>query len=282
MKRWILTVGLLSALTAACGGGSPLPTNLASPSPVVDMASAGIFKPTMFTGCTAKSIVWDPKVYGRVTVTNGSTPCDFLFVVWNANDYDNQINLAEAGHAFAPNETFTLTLNYAITCGTRYQRDLYVGVKPSPAGQNRYTESDLRNYMYAASGVFAYGPACDAPPPPPPPTIVTHVDDPPPSLCEDELANNLGESLPCTYDSHDHNPPPSVLWCHVADLHSGVVENTLSIPQSAIDGGHVGHNGSSTDVGYPHANWQDEYDYPGTCDGRSLAFIPPPPSHGHQ
>jgi hypothetical protein len=65
-------------------------------------------------------------------------------------------------------------------------------------------------------------------------------------------------------------PPTDPGWCHVANGHSGTVENTLTIPANAIQNGHVGKNGTPQDPGYPHPNWRDELDYPGACDGRSL------------
>lgn len=281
--------------------------------------------------CTP-TVTWDPAVYGRVTVRNGATPCDYVFIVWDATVYENQINLAEVGHTYAANETFTLTLNYQINCGRRYQRDLYAGVKPSaadPLGRlaNRYTESDLRNYFEQASGIFAFGPACDAPPPPPvipppppgrngdpvctvpsatnflgplpcvfapPPPVdvcpnlegiqptvpvgrhlsggicVLDAPPPPPLVCLDATATNFGGALPCVYPPP---PPPPALWCHVADVHSEITENTQSLPPEAIQNGHVGPDGLPTDSGYPHPNWRHELDYPGTCDGRSLQVL---------
>ena len=74
-------------------------------------------------------------------------------------------------------------------------------------------------------------------------------------------------------------PTPPVVdtsWCHVADVHSQITENTLTIPAEAIQNGHVGKDGLPTDAGYPHPNWKHTLDYPGTCDGRSLRTL----SHG--
>ncbi len=280
MLAWALMVTfvvLFGLLAIGCGATPTAPT-----APVAQSAAdgnVGVFSSLALTGagsaktCTAK-VVWDSTIYGKVTVTNGATPCDYLFIVWDATVYENQINLAEVGHTYAPGETFALTLNYPIGCGKRYQRDLYVGVKPTnPQFTNRYTESDLRNYMYAASGIFAFGPSCTTPPPPPPPPPPTTrgIDPPPPTLCLDPTATNVGGSLPCVYPPPP--PPPTGLWCHVAAVPSGITENTQSLPAEAIQNGHVGPGGLPTDAGYPHPNWRHPLDYPGTCDGRSLQVL---------
>jgi hypothetical protein len=71
-------------------------------------------------------------------------------------------------------------------------------------------------------------------------------------------------------------PPvdPLVAWCHVSDDNGGArSEHQLNLNQNGIDHGHVGKDGLSTDAGYPHLNWQDQYDYPGTCNGQGT-FTP--------
>ena len=98
-----------------------------------------------------------------------------------------------------------------------------------------------------------------------------------------------GTSTPCPEGQQDGPngvgcvpiPPivPPVVdssWCHVADVHSQITENTLTIPAEAIQNGHVGKDGLPTDADYPHPNWKHTLDYPGTCDGRSLRTL----SHG--
>lgn len=70
-------------------------------------------------------------------------------------------------------------------------------------------------------------------------------------------------------------PPTTVAWCHVSDDNGGArSEHQLNLSQEGIDHGHVGKDGLSTDAGYPHLNWLDQYDYPGSCNGKG-AFTPP-------
>ncbi len=57
--------------------------------------------------------------------------------------------------------------------------------------------------------------------------------------------------------------PKKLDWCHYDSGKN--VENQLNITQQAIDGGHSGH----------------QFDYAGTCDGRSIQHTPPsPPGNG--
>lgn len=196
-----MSVGV-AMLCAACSGQNPA----TSPSPVAPAAAAApaangarVLASTVHTDLTepivadsckppTNSVVFDPTQLGRVTITNNSSCAnDFLYIVWNVSpdDESNQSLVAMRGARLAPGERRVFTLGFPEGCGTKYQRDVYIGVSDE---QRSYTYSDMSNYFFAALGYYQYGTRCDNQP--------THPN-PPVDLCPNLEGNQA--SIPTGY-----------------------------------------------------------------------------------
>jgi len=171
MRKFFASVFVVAAMLAtAC---SSQQGSVTAPSPVAAVAStasagvhANLTAPMVSDACKppTNSVVFDATQLGRVTITNNSTCTnEFLYVVWSVspNDEANQGLLAAQGARLAPGERRQLTLNFPEVCGTKYQRDVYIGLSDD---KPNYSYSDMGNYFFAALGYYQYSPRCDAPP----------------------------------------------------------------------------------------------------------------------
>jgi hypothetical protein len=275
---------MVSVLVGCSGKGSVT-------APTVDAPSSVATNNALRTASTVGG--WDvewPASFGQAIVHNGGAGANFTFIVWDATDYDNQVNVAQITNFIAG--TFTQSVGFEVKCGRRYQRDVYKGLDGKDP---RYTQSDVNNADFRAPGVFLVAPRCDEPTLPPvvtPPPVVVVPPPPPPveTRCLDHEANNYGGLLPCTFgeggigqDPTDPPPPPpppppvepaKVLFCHVdvnvtggknpkTIVHEQQVGGQNGIPQTAIDAGHTA--GAFHGVTTEHF-----YDYYGVCDGRGI------------
>ena len=91
-------------------------------------------------------------------------------IVWDATDERNQQDMAHFTRIIGSGETADLTVGLSIDPCVRYQRDLYLDLPKA----ERYTLSDVSNYLLAAPGVF-WGPltSCRNPSPTPVSPVVT-------------------------------------------------------------------------------------------------------------
>lgn len=71
-----------------------------------------------------------------MTVTNvDGVAHDFAYYVWDATDEVNQLLKARDHRKIGAGETAVITVGLTETCGTRYQRDLYIDI-PTVCGCN--------------------------------------------------------------------------------------------------------------------------------------------------
>jgi hypothetical protein len=152
-------------------------------------------KATTKSSPSVNGVVFDPAQLGHVTINNTSDTTDrFTFIVWNATDPVNQVNVAQSTASIDAGGTKDITVGFPETCGTKYQRDVYLNL---PDNTGKYTLSDVGNYLFAAPGIFWVEASCDIPPVVPTPPVL---------LCQDREANNYHGPLPCTFG--EGNQPP--------------------------------------------------------------------------
>jgi hypothetical protein len=186
------------------------------------------------TNCDAPEfgqVAFDQKEFGHVTVHNQSRCTnDFLFVIFDAGDYDNQTLVSWASKRIESGGTADLLTGIPNPTCTKYQRDVFFGL----AG---YDELKMKNYVIrwsaTADDVNVFyangnpnqqpdglcGPVTPPPAPPvppvtppvvPPPTVppieppttppvTPPVEPPPPATCQDQGAINFGGLLPCVF-----------------------------------------------------------------------------------
>ena len=208
MKKLFASMSVgVAMLCAACSGQNPAtgPSPMTSAVAAAAPASNGarVATSTVHTDLTepivadtckppTNSVVFDPTQLGRVTITNNSSCAnDFLYIVWDVSpdDETNQSFVAMRGARLAPGERRVFTLGFPEGCGTKYQRDVYIGVSDE---QRTYTYSDMSNYFFAALGYYQYGARCDNQPLHPNPPI---------DMCPN-LEGNQG-SIPVGYALND-------------------------------------------------------------------------------
>lgn len=279
MKRATFVAAMLvvSSMLVGCSGKG----SFAEPSAVQDAFVAPASRPVVTSGkVSPKAIVagagldFSTSQLGRVTVTNvDSVAHRFAFYVWDASDEVNQVLKARDQRTIAPGETAVITVGFEQTCGTKYQRDVYLDI---PNYDGATTSAEVNNYFYGAPGVFWQTEAgkCDVTPEPPPPT--RSQEEP---RCENHEANNYGGYLPCTFGEGGIEPPPpsepqKFLFCHVdvnvtggknpkTVVHEQQVGGVNGIPLSAIQ---AAHNAEP----FHGVTTEHFYDYYGVCDGRGI------------
>ncbi len=240
----ILGVGLMGGGCSHNGGGSVTAPSVGAST--VTSGTSARTKDVVYTG-----VAWGSTV-GQVTVTAQQSGT-YTFIVWNANDYDNQVMVAASNPAYI-NEgaSALLSVGFAESCGTRYQADVYLNLPK----QETYTLSDVANYLYAARGAFSTTVDCErvTPPTTPPvivppvvvvppveppvvvppvvPPVTPPVEPPPPVvlLCADQTAQNYGGPLPCIY-APPPPPPPPVVGCVAPSIEGGPFD--ISSPNGA-------------------------------------------------
>ncbi len=228
------------------------------------------------------NVVFSAQDFGKVTIRNASRCTNsFLFAIWDAGNYDDQTLVSYVAQTLAPGASAVMTLGIPNPTCTRYQRDVYFGItKPTVDFMHNYIvqwsaapgEIDVfyanGNMKEQPEGICGPNPPSSVPPPVVTPPVVTPpVVDPP--------ANDPPAEDPLPEPEHTPNGPPETIgFCHV-EYHvvpkgknagtTFVHEQNLSIPQSAIDGGH-------SDPAH-HA-----FDHYGACTGSLAPVI----THGQQ
>jgi hypothetical protein len=153
-QRFYQTSIVLLMLMTGCGRSSSGPHTLAAPS---------LFNVDVVYD---SSVQWDPAQLGRVWVTN---PNLFLLkvtlVIHRYLSEENQpIAALSPQHVLNAGEVRReITVGVPLTCGTTYQRDLYLG-GPWTKGD---TLAELRNFLYAGGGLWTTAPCGQTPPAPP-------------------------------------------------------------------------------------------------------------------
>jgi len=176
MRKLYASVVIVTAtFVTACSGQS----SLTAPAPLTAAsAHQKLTAPTVSDACKppTSSVVFDESQLGHVIVTNNSTCTnDFLYIVWSVSPSDeaDQALVAATGARLAPGETRHLTLGFPEACGTKYQRDVYLGLSDEKV---RYTYAEMGNYFFAALGAYQYAPRCDTPSDPPSHSVTPPVD----------------------------------------------------------------------------------------------------------
>lgn len=190
--RTLLMVLLATTLWAGCDGGTYKgigPTVIADPNASPGkLANGHVFPPVVngpgaHPGLFPKGTSFQGDL-GRVEVENVTdTDAFFTFIVWDFADGVNQIDVAHSAPTWIERHAKqTLTVGLEVDPCKTYQPDVYKGLPKA----ERYTMSDVGNYLYASPG----GPLqpkehCrkdnpPPPPPPPPPTCTVGCEPPPP------------------------------------------------------------------------------------------------------
>jgi len=214
MKKVVASALIFSGmLVSACERQD----TVTAPSAAVPTASspvhANLTAPTVSDACKppASSVVFDATQLGHVTITNNSSCTnEFLYIVWSVppGNEANQTQVAAIGARLSPGEHRDLTVGFTVQCGSRYQRDVYIGISD---GSQTYTLSDVRNYFFAALGYFQLAPSCPPPPPPPTPTPTPPAPPVPPvthtnrALNQPTVASSLETSLLAASNAVDGN-----------------------------------------------------------------------------
>jgi hypothetical protein len=211
-KLFAPVIVVVAIVAAACSGPQG---SVTAPSAVAPVASssrvhANLTAPLVTDACRPpiNSVVFDQDQLGRVVVTNNS-PCtnDFLYVVWLVNPADetNQTLVAEQGARLGPGEQRQLTVGFHEVCGSKYQRDVYIGISDDTVP---YSFSDVHNYFFAALGQYQFAPRCDNPPNEPP--HITPPTDICPNLEGDQASVPEGMALVGGLCLRGNTPPTDV------------------------------------------------------------------------
>ena len=306
MKKWFAALAI--AATAACSNNPMAPSAATLNSPATGAkATSSTFhtadrtKPGLTTNCDTPAfgnVVFDAQAFGKVTVHNVSRCAnDFLFAIWDAGNYDDQTLVSWISQTIAPGATAELTLGIPNPTCTRYQRDVYFGLKkPNADNMHNYVvqwsadKDDIDVFYANGDPNFQPGGICEPTNTPVPPVVVPPPPPPPVDACPN--IEGLQLSIPQGYVFVDGgcypesievpNDPPSVVdpppgqdnkigFCHIEynthtegrDHHvvtNFIHEQNLSITQQAITNGH-------SDPAH------HSYDHLGACTGTLAPII---------
>ncbi len=149
MKRIVLLIPLLFA---ACSDSPTAPTRIDS-----------TFSAQRQLDPTRSVFTFGPSL-GAASVTNTTATADtFTFIVWKADDAVNQIDVAHDTVTLAPGASFTFGVGLSVAPCSSYQPDIYKGLQKA----ERYTMSDVGNYLYAGGPLVGPRSHCRNPPDPP-------------------------------------------------------------------------------------------------------------------
>jgi len=227
VKKTLCIVALFG--TIACGSRPGAPS--------VAPQSATVRPAALVAGtCTTPSwndVVFDPAVFGRVTITNsGSCASDFLFVIYRAGASDDLKDQTVAGFTsihLGVGQKGQMNLDTPEEC-MHFQRDVFFGeTKPSDALNNFVVQwsapSGTQNVFYAPGGGYFTG-TCGTTPP--------HIDPPPVDVCPNLPGNQ--SSVPqgyrlsegqCVLIPND-DPPP------VIDVCPNIAGVQISVPEGLV------------------------------------------------
>ncbi len=163
MKR-VLWATIVAVSLSACDQTvrSPLAVN-ADPNASPDKIANGPGKVSKSQLDPTKSVFTFGPELGHATVTNTTDTTDiFTFIVWRADDPVNQVDVAHDTVTLTPGASFTFGVGLAVGPCNVYQPDIYKGL---PQAQ-RYTMSDVGNYLFAGGGLVGPASHCRNPPDP--------------------------------------------------------------------------------------------------------------------